>query len=114
MWSEAVTNHPASQRANLELGVKETGILFGFVPTSMRMRNLPGLPRRGSLLLFYTRTGRAMRAVSHDFDSASLMGVNVNRTIVFTFALGSGLAGAGAIEHLGADHQQPPRARRAS
>ena len=54
VWSEAVTNHPASQRANLELGVKETGLLFGMVPTSMRMRNLPGLPRRGSLLLFYT------------------------------------------------------------
>jgi len=48
-------------------------------------------------LVMKTPAGRAMRAVSHDFDSAALMGVNVNRTIVFTFALGSGLAGAGAM-----------------
>jgi anti-sigma regulatory factor (Ser/Thr protein kinase) len=53
VWSEAVTNHPASQRANLELGVRETGLLFGMLPTSQRMRNLPGLLRRGTLLLFY-------------------------------------------------------------
>lgn len=53
VWSEAVTNHPASQRANVELGAHETGMLFGIVPTSLRMRNLPGLQRRGSLLLFY-------------------------------------------------------------
>jgi branched-chain amino acid transport system permease protein len=44
-----------------------------------------------------TKAGRAMRAVSHDFDSAALMGVNVNQIIVFTFVLGSSLAGAGAM-----------------
>ena len=49
------------------------------------------------ILVMNTPAGRAMRAVSHDFDSASLMGINVNKTIVFTFALGSGLAGAGAM-----------------
>lgn len=48
-------------------------------------------------LVMKTPAGRAMRAVSHDFDSASLMGVNVNKIIVFTFVLGSGLAGAGAM-----------------
>lgn len=48
-------------------------------------------------LVLYTRAGRAMRAVSHDFDSASLMGVNVNSIITFTFILGSSLAGAGAM-----------------
>lgn len=48
-------------------------------------------------LVMKTPAGRAMRAVSHDFDSASLMGINVNRIIVFTFVLGSGLAGAGAM-----------------
>ncbi len=34
-----------------------------------------------------------MRAVSVDSDAAQLMGINVNRTISFTFALGSALAG---------------------
>jgi branched-chain amino acid transport system permease protein len=48
-------------------------------------------------LVMYTKAGRAMRAVSHDFDSASLMGVNVNSIVVFTFVLGSSLAGAGAM-----------------
>lgn len=48
-------------------------------------------------LVMYTKAGRAMRAVSLDFDSASLMGVNVNNIVVFTFVLGSSLAGAGAM-----------------
>lgn len=48
-------------------------------------------------LVMYTKTGRAMRAASHDFDSASLMGVNVNRVVTATFMLGSALAGAGAM-----------------
>lgn len=48
-------------------------------------------------LVMYTKQGRAMRAVSHDFDSASLMGVNVNKIITFTFIVGSALAGAGAM-----------------
>lgn len=48
-------------------------------------------------LVKYTRRGRAMRAVSHDFDSASLMGINVNSIVTFTFILGSSLAGAGAM-----------------
>ncbi|MBS1722094.1 MAG: branched-chain amino acid ABC transporter permease [Armatimonadetes bacterium] len=44
-----------------------------------------------------TKTGRAMRAVAHDFDSAALMGVNVGRIITITFMIGSALAGAGAM-----------------
>ena len=48
-------------------------------------------------LVRYTKRGRAMRAVSHDFDSAALMGINVNSIITFTFVLGSALAGAGAM-----------------
>ncbi|HEY3331361.1 MAG TPA: branched-chain amino acid ABC transporter permease [Capsulimonadaceae bacterium] len=41
-----------------------------------------------------TRLGRAMRAVSFDNDAASLMGVNTNAVITFTFFVGSALAGA--------------------
>jgi branched-chain amino acid transport system permease protein len=48
-------------------------------------------------LVLFTPAGRAMRAVSHDFDSASLMGINVDKIITFTFLLGSSLAGAGAM-----------------
>jgi len=48
-------------------------------------------------LVLFTPAGRAMRAVSHDFDSAALMGINVDKIITFTFLLGSSLAGAGAM-----------------
>jgi branched-chain amino acid transport system permease protein len=48
-------------------------------------------------VVLYTPSGRAMRAISHDFDSASLMGINVDRIITFTFIIGSALAGAGAM-----------------
>ena len=38
-----------------------------------------------------TKIGKAMRASSQDLDAARLMGINVNRVISFTFALGSAL-----------------------
>lgn len=44
-----------------------------------------------------TRTGKAMRAVSEDRDAAALMGINVNRTISVTFAIGSGLAAVAGV-----------------
>ncbi|MCP9301538.1 branched-chain amino acid ABC transporter permease [Leuconostoc mesenteroides] len=53
------------------------------------------------LLLTYivknTKMGRAMGAVSADPDAASLMGININHTISFTFAIGSALAAAGGV-----------------
>lgn len=45
----------------------------------------------------FTKMGKAMRAVSVDQDAAKLMGINVDRTISFTFALGSALAASGGI-----------------
>ena len=44
-----------------------------------------------------TKMGKAMRAVSVDSDAAELMGISVNNTISFTFALGSSLAGAAGV-----------------
>jgi branched-chain amino acid transport system permease protein len=44
-----------------------------------------------------TRTGRAMRAVSEDKDTAALMGIDVDRIIVTTFGIGGLLAGAAGI-----------------
>ncbi|MDR0878810.1 MAG: branched-chain amino acid ABC transporter permease [Treponema sp.] len=48
-------------------------------------------------IISYTKRGKAMRAVSFDIQAASLMGISANRTISFTFALGSILAAAGGI-----------------
>jgi branched-chain amino acid transport system permease protein len=44
-----------------------------------------------------TRTGRAMRAISEDKDTAALMGINVDRIISVTFAIGGILAGAAGV-----------------
>ncbi|QEM69811.1 branched-chain amino acid ABC transporter permease [Geobacter sp. FeAm09] len=44
-----------------------------------------------------TKIGKAMRATSEDYNTAALMGVNVNFVISFTFALGSALAAAGGV-----------------
>jgi branched-chain amino acid transport system permease protein len=44
-----------------------------------------------------TKTGKSMRAVAEDKPTAALMGINVDRVIVTTFALGAAMAGAGAV-----------------
>ena len=44
-----------------------------------------------------TKMGKAMRAVSEDRDAAQLMGINVNKTISTTFAIGSALAAIAGV-----------------
>lgn len=48
-------------------------------------------------IVLKTRTGTAMRAVSFNAQAASLVGINIDRVISFTFGLGSALAAAGGI-----------------
>jgi branched-chain amino acid transport system permease protein len=49
------------------------------------------------IIVMKTKIGTAMRAVSMNMSAASMMGININRVISFTFFLGSALAGAGAV-----------------
>lgn len=57
------------------------------------------------MLLLYvftqkTRLGRAMRCVSEDKGAAVLMGISVNKTVLATFAIGSGLSAAAALMYV--------------
>jgi branched-chain amino acid transport system permease protein len=49
------------------------------------------------VLVHRTTVGKAMRATSFDIEAASMMGINVDRVIVFTFLVGSALAGAAGV-----------------
>ena len=51
-----------------------------------------------------SKMGKAMRACSEDKAAAQLMGINVNRTIVTTFAIGSGLAAIAALMYCAQYH----------
>ena len=53
-----------------------------------------------TLFVKYTKTGRAMQAVSEDRGAAQRMGVNVNKIIMITFAIGSALAACAGVFYL--------------
>jgi branched-chain amino acid transport system permease protein len=48
-------------------------------------------------IVMRTKLGQAMRAVSEDKDTSALMGINVDRMIVLTFAIGAAMAGAAGV-----------------
>lgn len=50
-----------------------------------------------NFLIFKTKVGKAMRAVSTNMMVASMLGVNTDRIISFTFVVGSSLAGVGSV-----------------
>ena len=56
----------------------------------------------GSMYLLYlivqkSKLGTAMRAMSEDRDAAALMGISINRVVIFTFVLGGSMAGIGGV-----------------
>jgi branched-chain amino acid transport system permease protein len=95
-------------------------VVFGadpkFFPQLVKGRNIP-LPGGASItnqdvivlvialalmillqvIVYHTKMGKAMRAVSFNLQSAKLMGINTDRIIAFTFALGSALAAAAGV-----------------
>jgi len=74
--------------------------VFGFnVP---RVQALVVVAAIVSMIVLYlivqrTRMGTAMRAVSEDTDAAAMMGIDVNKVVVFTFVLGGAMAGIAGV-----------------
>lgn len=82
-----IPNEPLLSLGQVSLGTLQV-VTFGSTLAMM-----VGLHR----LIFHTKLGAAMRAVSFDGRTASLMGINPDLVIGFTFALGSALAAAAGI-----------------
>lgn len=74
----------------------ETRITFGYKELFVILITVPLLLLL-NFVVFRTKTGKAMRATAQDREAAALMGINVNRTIAFTFLLGGALAGAAGL-----------------
>ena len=80
----------ADTAASGVFSVKQRGTLITIVVNLIIMAGL-------TLFTSKTKMGKAMRAVSEDRGAATLMGINVNRTISLTFAIGSGLAAIAGV-----------------
>lgn len=84
-----------------DIAILTRAISFGNISLSVATLVTPII----TLLLLYvvlfitnkTKIGMAMRASSIDFETARLMGININRVISTTFIIGSGLAAIGAV-----------------
>ena len=92
MGSGAKVIRPTNRPQDLRIGKVPVGLtsIITLVVTVLSMLVLTFLVQK-------TKLGKAMRAVSEDMDAARLMGINVNSTISFTFAVGSALAGIGSV-----------------
>jgi branched-chain amino acid transport system permease protein len=77
-------------------GIDIAGVVLDYTTIVVVLVTIPLL-----ILLTYvvqrTKQGRAMRATAQDQDAARLMGINVDRTIAFTFAIGGAMAGAAGL-----------------
>ncbi|MEG0912062.1 MAG: branched-chain amino acid ABC transporter permease [Oscillospiraceae bacterium] len=92
IFSTSAKTFPNFLTGGIMLGDKKIGMttIITIVVSIIMMISL-------TFLVNKTKMGKAMRAVSEDSDAARLMGINVDNTISFTFAIGSALAAVAAI-----------------
>ena len=90
-----------SAQLNWPMVIPKGGLTFGEITLDYSTIGVISVTIPLLLILSYivqsTRQGKAMRATAQDQDAARLMGINVNRTISFTFGLGGAMAGAAGL-----------------
>ena len=98
IWGPNPKSFPGSQMINLIPTVSLFGgqlVISGVILTTVAANLVIMIAL--SLFISRTKMGKAMRCVSEDRGAAELMGINVNRTISITFAIGSALAAVAGI-----------------
>jgi branched-chain amino acid transport system permease protein len=83
---------PAVFRARVDLWIVEVAVIDLVIPAVAL-----GLAAATVLFVARTRLGKAMRAVSENVLAARLMGIDVNRTVLVAFGLGSALAAVAGL-----------------
>lgn len=87
VYPELIPNFPVINTPTVVLGSAPIIVIIVALVLMVALR----------FIVYHTRIGIAMRAVSNHQNAASLMGINIGRVISFTFALGSALATAAGI-----------------
>src|SRR5262245_45026222 len=85
-----ISQQPAFTIGEISLAWNKVVILIITVPLLLLL----------TWLVRATKQGKGMRAVAQDQDAAAMMGINVNRTISFTFLIAGALAGAAGVTYL--------------
>ncbi|MCR5802357.1 MAG: branched-chain amino acid ABC transporter permease [Lachnospiraceae bacterium] len=94
IWSSSPKVYPDLFGGVEPIMIGETRLSFATIVTILaNIIIMVGL----TLFTNHTKIGKAMRAVSEDKGAATLMGINVNKTISVTFAIGSGLAAIAGV-----------------
>lgn len=65
LYSESVTIHPFTQKANLKLGAVETAMLLGFAPSSVEFKQIAELPARSAAMMTYLRLNSEPHRVNY-------------------------------------------------
>ncbi len=96
LFSAAFRSYDTYEYVDISQGIHEGPLNISWVRVFVVVGALV-LMAALTILVGRTRLGKAMRATAYDREAAAMMGIDVDRVIVATFAIGSALAGAAGV-----------------